>query len=125
MSRRPYGPVAWLVDDLTDPAAWAGSLRAMGGGGIGAGTAGGTVGARCRGGDEACGGGEGGAAGGVISLGTERGASCATSAAAGSARAAGSSVSARIRGGDIHSVATCTSSDRANATQITRTVIAS
>jgi KipI family sensor histidine kinase inhibitor len=29
MSRRPYGPVAWLVDDLTDPAAWADSLRAM------------------------------------------------------------------------------------------------
>jgi hypothetical protein len=61
----------------------------------------------------------------VISLGTERGASCATNAAAGSARAAGSSVSERIRGGDIHSVATCTSSDSANATQITRTVIAS
>ena len=29
MSRRPYGPAAWLVDDLTDPAAWADSLRAM------------------------------------------------------------------------------------------------
>ena len=29
MSRRPYGPVAWLVDDLTDPAAWAASLWAM------------------------------------------------------------------------------------------------
>lgn len=29
MYRRPYGPVAWLVDDLTDPAAWADSLRAM------------------------------------------------------------------------------------------------
>jgi KipI family sensor histidine kinase inhibitor len=29
MRRQPYGPVAWLVDDLTDPAAWADSLRAM------------------------------------------------------------------------------------------------
>ncbi len=29
MYRRAYGPVAWLVDDLTDPAAWAESLRAM------------------------------------------------------------------------------------------------
>lgn len=29
MYRRPYGPVAWLVDDLMDPAAWAESLRAM------------------------------------------------------------------------------------------------
>lgn len=29
MSRRPYGPAAWLVDDLADPAAWADSLRAM------------------------------------------------------------------------------------------------
>ncbi len=29
MSRRPYGPVAWLVDDLADPAAWADALRAM------------------------------------------------------------------------------------------------
>ena len=29
MSRRPYGPAAWLVDDLTDPAAWADSMRAM------------------------------------------------------------------------------------------------
>jgi KipI family sensor histidine kinase inhibitor len=29
MTRRPYGPVAWLVDDLADPVAWADSLRAM------------------------------------------------------------------------------------------------
>jgi len=100
-----------------------GSLPAIGGGGTGA--AAGTLVARCRSGDEARGGGEGGAAGGAISLVTGRGASCATSADAGSARAAGSSVSARIRGGDIHSAATCTRSDRANATQITRTVITS
>ena len=97
----------------------------MGGGGDGAGAAGGAFVARCRGGDEACGGGEGGAAGGAISLGIARGASRATSAGAGSVRAAGSSVSERIRGGDVHSAATCTSSDRANATQITRTVITS
>ena len=29
MQRRPYGPVAWLVDDLTDPAGWSDALRAM------------------------------------------------------------------------------------------------
>lgn len=29
MSRRPYGPAAWLIEDLADPAAWANSLRAM------------------------------------------------------------------------------------------------
>ncbi len=29
MERRPYGPMAWLVDDLTDPAAWADTLRTI------------------------------------------------------------------------------------------------
>lgn len=29
MKRRPYGPRAWLVDDLSAPAAWAGALAAM------------------------------------------------------------------------------------------------
>ena len=29
MRRRPYGPTAWLVDDLDTPAAWADALRAM------------------------------------------------------------------------------------------------
>ncbi len=29
MQRRPYGPAAWLVDDVATPAAWAEALRAM------------------------------------------------------------------------------------------------
>jgi KipI family sensor histidine kinase inhibitor len=29
MRRRPYGPTAWLVDDLAAPAAWADALRTM------------------------------------------------------------------------------------------------
>lgn len=29
MHLRPYGPVAWLVADVTDPAAWSSSLRAI------------------------------------------------------------------------------------------------
>jgi KipI family sensor histidine kinase inhibitor len=29
MIRRPYGPAAWLVDELDDPAAWAAGLRAL------------------------------------------------------------------------------------------------
>ncbi len=29
MQRRPYGPTAWLVDDVAAPAAWAAALRAM------------------------------------------------------------------------------------------------
>jgi KipI family sensor histidine kinase inhibitor len=29
MQRRPYGPLAWLVDEVSDPAAWADTLRAM------------------------------------------------------------------------------------------------
>jgi KipI family sensor histidine kinase inhibitor len=29
MRRRPYGPLAWLVDDVEDPAAWADALVAM------------------------------------------------------------------------------------------------
>jgi len=29
MRRRPYGPLAWLVDDLSAPASWADTLRAM------------------------------------------------------------------------------------------------
>ncbi len=29
MQRRPYGPLAWLVDQVSAPAAWADALRAM------------------------------------------------------------------------------------------------
>ena len=29
MQRRPYGPLAWLVDDMASPAAWATALRSM------------------------------------------------------------------------------------------------
>ncbi len=29
MQRRPYGPLAWLVDDVASPAAWAEALRSM------------------------------------------------------------------------------------------------
>ncbi|HUS41538.1 MAG TPA: carboxyltransferase domain-containing protein [Ilumatobacteraceae bacterium] len=29
MRRHPYGPVAWLVDDVSAPAAWANALRTM------------------------------------------------------------------------------------------------
>jgi KipI family sensor histidine kinase inhibitor len=29
MQRRPYGPLAWLVDQVSAPAAWADTLRAM------------------------------------------------------------------------------------------------
>lgn len=29
MRRRPYGPTAWLVDDIEDPAAWATALRSL------------------------------------------------------------------------------------------------
>jgi 5-oxoprolinase (ATP-hydrolysing) subunit B len=29
MARRPYGPMAWLVDDVVSPAAWADALAAM------------------------------------------------------------------------------------------------
>jgi KipI family sensor histidine kinase inhibitor len=30
MRRRPYGPSAWLADDIVDPATWAAALEAMG-----------------------------------------------------------------------------------------------
>jgi allophanate hydrolase subunit 1 len=30
MLRRPYGPMAWLIDDVESPAAWAEALGAMG-----------------------------------------------------------------------------------------------
>ncbi len=29
MQRQPYGPLAWLIDDVASPAAWAGALRVM------------------------------------------------------------------------------------------------
>jgi len=101
----------------------AGSLLAIGGGGVAAGAAGIAFVTRARCGEAACGGGDGGAAGGAGSLDIGRSASRAISAAAGSVRATGPGVSERTRGGDVHSAATCTRSDRANATHITRTVI--
>ena len=103
----------------------AGSLRANCGGVGDEGTAGVARGARRWGGDEACGGGDGGAAGGELSDGLERGASRATSDLVGSVSSEFSSLSARISGGDIHSAPMWTRSDRANAAQITRTVMTS